>query len=197
MSLSLVVLALAWVAWCALHSLAISPNASARLRQWLGRPSCTDRLIYNLVATATLLPVALAYLLAPSEPLLIWSFWALPIKWVCWLCAGWLLWAGARTYDVRRFLGLVDADMSAPSQPEPLVTDGILSRTRHPWYLAVLLMLWSHDLAARDLVTSSLLSLYLVIGTHLEERRLLGRYGDAYRAYRERVPMFLPFRWRR
>ena len=38
---------------------------------------------------------------------------------------------------------------------------------------------------------------YLVIGMRLEERKLLARYGDAYRRYRDAVPALIPHPWRR
>jgi protein-S-isoprenylcysteine O-methyltransferase Ste14 len=38
-----------------------------------------------------------------------------------------------------------------------------------------------------------LLTIYLVIGAKLEEKRLLEEFGDDYRAYQAQVPMLLPF----
>ena len=36
------------------------------------------------------------------------------------------------------------------------------------------------------------LTAYFIIGSILEERRLLARFGDAYREYQQRVPMLIP-----
>jgi protein-S-isoprenylcysteine O-methyltransferase Ste14 len=33
------------------------------------------------------------------------------------------------------------------------------------------------------------------VGTFFEERRLEKKFGDAYLAYRRKVPRFLPLRW--
>ena len=45
------------------------------------------------------------------------------------------------------------------------------------------------------LATNIVLSLYLVIGAFLEERKLLREFGDAYRQYQNRVSMLLPLKW--
>jgi protein-S-isoprenylcysteine O-methyltransferase Ste14 len=42
------------------------------------------------------------------------------------------------------------------------------------------------------LVTNAVLSAYLIIGTLLEEKRLVAEFGEEYRDYQEQVPMFLP-----
>lgn len=39
-------------------------------------------------------------------------------------------------------------------------------------------------------------SVYLLIGTYFAERRLLDRYGEAYRSYRAVTPAYIPWRGR-
>jgi protein-S-isoprenylcysteine O-methyltransferase Ste14 len=72
---------------------------------------------------------------------------------------------------------------------------GILGAIRHPWYTGGLCILWVRPKDAASLVTSIMLSLYLVIGAYLEESKLLAEFGDEYRPYQREVSMFLPFRW--
>jgi protein-S-isoprenylcysteine O-methyltransferase Ste14 len=40
-----------------------------------------------------------------------------------------------------------------------------------------------------------ILSGYLVIGTLLEERKLVLEFGDKYKLYQRQVSMFIPLRW--
>jgi cell division protein FtsL len=46
------------------------------------------------------------------------------------------------------------------------------------------------------LLTSVLVTAYFVIGSRLEERKLLAQYGEAYARYRALVPGLLPRPWR-
>ena len=86
------------------------------------------------------------------------------------------------------------ADMRTDRKAE-LITGGIYSRIRHPLYLATILMLLG--LAAiypfdRVVVFSIALSIYVMVGAWLEERKLVIHYGDAYREYRKQAGFMLP-----
>lgn len=111
------------------------------------------------------------------------------------MMAFWLLIAAARAFDLREFTGL-SALLKRPEKnalnAEVLVTSGVLSVLRHPWYAAGLLLLWLRDQTYHGFISSLVLSIYLLIGSLLEERRLMKRFGQAYEDYRRAVPMFLP-----
>jgi len=98
-------------------------------------------------------------------------------------------------YDRQRFLGLTQ--LKAPDAPvdEALRVDGLHRFVRHPLYSGLFLVLWGHAQTEFALATAVWGSLYLLIGTIFEERRLVALYGEAYIAYRARVPAFIP--WRR
>lgn len=86
------------------------------------------------------------------------------------------------------------ADMRTDREAE-LVTGGIYSRTRHPLYLATILLLLG--LAAlypfdRVIVFSIALSVYVFIGAYLEERKLVIHYGQTYLDYRKHAGFMLP-----
>ena len=67
---------------------------------------------------------------------------------------------------------------------------------RHPLYLFMLLMLWScPDLTRDRLLFNSLWTVWIVIGSILEERDLVLEFGDVYREYQHRVPMLIPLRF--
>lgn len=185
----------AWLLWCGAHSLLAHPAVKGCLQRRLGRWQGYYRLLYNLLAIATLLPVVTIYLEASGPVLVAWPDWLAPLPWVMRGLALWLLLAGARAYGMRRFLGLdplTPGKTTRTAAGEPLVVTGILQYLRHPWYSAGLLLLWGRDLAARDLVTAILLSGYLYLGSVLEERRLVAEFGDRYRRYQREVPRFLP-----
>jgi len=191
----LLALGCAWVLWCGAHSLLAHATVKASARRLLGRWQGYYRLLYNLLALASLLPVLLLYRQAAGPALLLWPDWLWPLPWVMRGLALWLLLLGACAYDMRRFLGFEALARWSGEENEtadPVVMTGILQYLRHPWYLAGLLLLWGRDLAARDLVTAILLSGYLYLGSVLEERRLVEKFGDRYRRYQRQVPRFLP-----
>ena len=59
----------------------------------------------------------------------------------------------------------------------------------------MLLMIWSYPVLTMDrLLFNVLWTIWIVIGSVLEERDLSADFGDAYREYQRKVPMLLPTR---
>lgn len=44
-----------------------------------------------------------------------------------------------------------------------------------------------------DIVINVVLTVYVIVGTKLEERKLVLEYGDRYIKYQREVPMLIPF----
>jgi len=161
------------------------------MRSFFGRGT---RFAYNLFALITFFPLLHLEHQYEGLPIFVWPTWMLPLRLLLLAVAAWLLWGGCRVFSLSDFSGvgaLLRAESAGPPA-ETLMTDGILSRLRHPWYAAALLLLWLRDLSSLALLSSAILSLYLVVGACLEEKRLLARYGEAYARYCAQVPMFLP-----
>lgn len=104
-----------------------------------------------------------------------------------------------RHYDSSEFLGLRqhrDGEQRVEDQ-ERFRVSPLHQHVRHPWYFLGLILIWTRDMTAAMLVSSVMMTLYFVVGSWLEERKLLAYYGEAYREYRRRVPGLLPLPWRR
>jgi len=200
-ALKLVLLGLAWLAWCALHSGLATERVAARVRRRWGRWSVCWRLCYNAVSLATLVLVVYFESVLRTRPLLPWVGPLRGVQILLWASSALLLVLGAQAYDLWEFLGFrqIANAHSAPEDQEPreLVTSGVLGVVRHPWYLAAILLLWSHDQDAASLVRNAILTPYIVFGAAWEEDRLLAEFGDRYQEYRERVPVLFPTQWLR
>ena len=79
-----------------------------------------------------------------------------------------------------------------------LATDGLYGVVRHPQYTGLFIGLFGEGVVHWPTVFSVGLFPLIVLAYALlarrEERRVLTQFGEAYRAYQRRVPMFIP-RW--
>jgi len=74
-----------------------------------------------------------------------------------------------------------------------LITKGIYSMIRHPMYLALIIYLWCQTFRVVDIIVNIILTIYVIIGTILEEKKLILEFGEAYKQYQKKVPMLIPF----
>jgi protein-S-isoprenylcysteine O-methyltransferase Ste14 len=110
-----------------------------------------------------------------------------------------LLFLGGRHYDIRQVLGIKQiregtSNMAITATGE-LDTSGVLGMSRHPWYLATILLIWARQMDVSAIFINIIFTSYLIIGTYLEEKKLIGEFGEKYLAYQNRVSMLLPYKW--
>jgi protein-S-isoprenylcysteine O-methyltransferase Ste14 len=195
---SLTALSFAWIAYGALHSLL----AAAGTKRWVAargpRLMPAYRLLYNLFALVSLLP--LLWLLWRGSGPWLWR-WHGGLAWVMnglGLFAIGLLLAGPGIYDLSEFLGLrqLREGRDGAEDQEPFRISTLHRYVRHPWYALSLVVLWTRDMDAASLVSALWITAYFILGSRLEERKLLMRFGEAYREYMTLVPGFMPRPWK-
>ena len=196
-------LAVLWIVWCVVHSGMISITATDFFKRRLGSCYRFYRVFFNLVAVATIIPIFLHARSFQEHVFFRFEGFAVVFQVLLLTLAGLLFWAGARHYDMLQFFGLRQISTGAShgvlSESGKLDTSGILGVVRHPWYLASIMLVWGgyRSLTAATLITNVILTVYLVTGTILEERKLVRELGEEYREYQRQVPMLFPLKWLR
>lgn len=77
----------------------------------------------------------------------------------------------------------------------PFIMKGPYQFIRHPLYTVMILLFWSNpDLTLDRLLFNFFFTIYMVIGTLLEEQDLVKTIGADYLAYQKKVPMLVPYR---
>ena len=196
---SLIALSLAWILYGALHSVLATVGIKRAVADRWPRLMPAYRLLYNLFAGVALLPIL--WLLGRTPGPWLWRWHGGP-AWVMTglaLVAAGLLVVGPGLYDLSEFLGLrqLREGRGTPEDREPFRVSTLHRYVRHPWYALSLVLLWTRDMNAVRLVSALWITVYFILGSRLEEEKLLVRFGGAYRDYLARVPGLLPLPWKR
>jgi protein-S-isoprenylcysteine O-methyltransferase Ste14 len=195
-----VLLSILWIGYCALHSALISTTFTDLVKKTLGGRSRYHRIFFNLFSLASLIPL-LIYSHSPrwrTEPLFAWEGTLRILQYALIGLAAVLALSAASHYSMSRFLGIEQIrgkSGKGMTDSGGLDSSGVLGVMRHPWYAAVFLVLWAGDLTLANLIINLILSGYLMIGTLLEERKLVLEFGARYRRYQSEVSMFIPLKW--
>ena len=187
---------LAWIGYFALHSLL----AASGFKLWVGRhwPRFMPgyRLIFNAIATLALIPVL--WLVYATESAWLWQWrgaWAWLGNGVA-LAAILCLLVSGRSYDMGEFLGLRQLSAHGNDQPENFTLSSLHRFVRHPWYCIGLVLIWTRDMNGPLLVSALMITAYFVVGSRLEEGKLVAIYGETYRRYMAKVPGLIPLPWK-
>jgi protein-S-isoprenylcysteine O-methyltransferase Ste14 len=188
-------LVLLWLSYAVLHSLFASLWLKRRVAARWPRLAPGYRVGFNLLALVLLLP-----------PLWLTFAWHGPLLWSwqggwAWLASGLglaavagFLWS-TRYYDMGVFCGSTQwrTREHAAEDPGGLTLSPLHRHVRHPWYSLGLVILWTRDMDEARLTSALCITLYLWLGSLLEERKLLAFHGEPYARYRERVPGLIPW----
>ena len=192
---------IAWIFWCFMHSMLIEPCIANPIKKRLGRYVGYYRLMYNLLSAVSLLPLIWLTLSDTGDVIFSWTGPLAILRFICIVLAMVCFIEGARGYDLQYFLGVKqirDGHESLLLGEEASFSElGVFALVRHPWYVGSFLFIWSifTRYSEKSFALASILSVYLIVGTFLEERKIIAEHGELYRRYKERVSMFVPLKW--
>lgn len=199
MILKYILLALLWISYCALHSAMITPKFTDFLKKQLGDAYKFYRIFYNLFALVLLIPVGIFTYSIRQTPFFNLEGYLLAVRILLLATGLFLFYAGALQYDISTFLGLKQIRETVShnliNETGKLNSRGILGVVRHPFYAAIFPIIWATNLDITFLIVNCILTIYVIIGTFLEEQKLIKEFGDEYREYQRKVSMFFPLKW--
>jgi protein-S-isoprenylcysteine O-methyltransferase Ste14 len=186
------------VALLALFAVQHSVMARQGFKRWWTRivPEAIERATYVLAATLVVLLMIVAWQPLPgvvwnaSDPTLRIVLYAIE-------ALGWAVLLVA-TFLINHFelFGLNQAfnHWRGESFSEPTFrTPGLYRMVRHPIYFGFVLAFWAAPtMSEGHLLFAVAATAYIFVGIWFEERDLVARFGETYRAYRRRVPMLVP-----
>jgi len=178
----MMLLAASWLLFGITHSLL----AGTTLNRLFGR---YGRLAFNGIAVVmTALPFAISASI-PAHML-----WDEPdyLRWVRYGIDAAVVLAFIFTlkfYSMPGFLGL-------KVETWPLTFSPWHQWVRHPWYFLALIFIWVQPMTDTWLVSALCMTLYFVLGSRMEERRILRVHPGSYAEYCRIVPGLIPWRGR-
>lgn len=197
-SYQIVTIALLWLAFFLIHSI----TASLNLKSWVARHHIkwmpAYRLAFNAFSVILVLPILWLSFAWSSEPLWRWGsvmFWLLQFITLLTVIA---FYFSLRYYDMAEFMGTKQwSERNQSIEDQEQFKIGEFHRfVRHPWYTMGIIIIWCRELDPVMLTSAVMLTLYFILGSRLEERKLLQYHGEIYRQYMHKVPGLLPRPWR-
>jgi protein-S-isoprenylcysteine O-methyltransferase Ste14 len=187
-----------WLAYFALHSFLASLGAKRFVAASYPSFMPFYRIVYNALAALLILPILWFSYLHPGPMLWQWQGGgALLANGLALLsCLGFI--RSLKYYDTQEFIGfsqLRNKTQKVEDQ-EHFQLSPFHRFVRHPWYFFGLILIWTRDLNAAMLLSGSVITLYIIVGSRLEEQKLLIYHGEIYRRYLARVPGLFPLPWK-
>ncbi len=181
-----------FLVFAVIHSLLATDYIKNKIKNRIGNIFRFYRLIYAIISFLMIIPVFMIWVTYTSStphvyriPGFLRPFFLL----IRFGALGMSIYA-AYQVNILEFTGIKQETKSK------LITRGAYGIVRHPLYISGIIMLFTKaDMDLLDLTAALLISVYLIIGAFIEERRLLSVFGEQYKKYQQQVSMFIPVKW--
>ncbi len=187
-------LAILWTLYFILHSFLAGNGVKSFIKNKLPSIFPFYRIIYNLIALGTLFVVLNYQNNITSNTLFDETIITKYVGYGITIIGLFLGILAFKNYSGLEFSGL-DFNRKQVAQNNTLTTTGFNKYVRHPLYFSALLIVWGYFLinpTSSVIIMNSVITAYLIIGTKLEEQKLVETFGETYKQYIKEVPMLLP-----
>ena len=172
-----------------IHSFFAMDRTKNKAEKLLGKGFRYYRLLYSLISIPLILPAFMVWITYSKSTPVVYALPQdlYPVVILVRLGALGMFWYAVLQNDFLEFIGIKQ------QKKNKLVTRGAYGIVRHPLYTAgILLLITAMKMTLLDMIAVLLVTGYLLIGAFIEESRLLSVFGNEYRKYQEKVPMFIP-----
>lgn len=189
-----IILALAWVLFCLLHSLL----AHIGFKRWIAGKMKNAfrfyRLYYSIFAAISFIAI-LAFQISMASPFVFEPSGLSRVFGIIVGLIGLFLMAVCIRKYFRQLSGLKTLFTDEVKSGNTLIITGIHRHVRHPLYLGTFLFIWGLFIflpLTSLLITNFIITVYTLIGISFEEEKLIREFGAPYLEYKRKVPKIIP-----
>jgi methanethiol S-methyltransferase len=182
-----IILALAWIVYCSLHSVFASLWFKQRVAIWMGKDFTYYRFFYSLFATVSFFAIVIYHFSIETKRIFIPGL-VLQITGGVLFVAGLVVMA---LYVFNTGLGW----LIKHNKEQKLVQNGIHRYVRHPLYSGTFLLIWGLWLVFPSLgllIMNIIITTYTLVAIRFEEQKLVSEFGESYLNYKKTTPMIMP-----
>lgn len=187
-----IILAVGWILFCAFHSVFASPKFKQLVERRMGNQYKYYRVYYTVFAFASFAAIMI-YLFEMTSYKLFTSATGTIISGI--LMAGTgivivIICIIKYFMQVSGLKGLIQDKMN-----NELMITGVHKVVRHPLYAGTFIFIWGLLILFPSLsllISDTIITIYTLVGLRFEEKKLEREFGDAYRVYKQKVPMIIP-----
>jgi protein-S-isoprenylcysteine O-methyltransferase Ste14 len=193
-----ILIALLWSGYCALHSYLISIRFTNLMTRILKNYYVFYRFSFILISIGLLVPLINLTTELDNQVIITYTYILSVVRYVLiWVSLLLFFWAFFFNYDSLSFFGIrqmLNFGKKTKVHPSGEVKKtGLLGIIRHPMYFALIIYIWCQTFTVSAIIVNIVLTGYIIIGTKLEENKLVLEFGETYVKYQQEVPMLIPF----
>jgi methanethiol S-methyltransferase len=195
LAMQYLILVLLWVLFYFLHTSLASLNIKRKIKGWVGEKYKWYRLAYTVLSTVFIFGILIYSSTLAEIEILRKTAMTTYLGYMLASFGTIIIVKAYKYFSKSRFIGIDPHDDLI--EDEAFVTSGLHAYVRHPIYSGTALVFFGYfffNPTLSSLLHVAMLLLYLPIGIHFEEKKLIEIYGEKYRQYKSKVSSLIPLK---